>query len=300
MKLIRPNPIVGAALVASSVAEDPAAEWSAATTYAKDAIVRKAATHRKYQSLVAGNLNHDPATDDGTRWIDAGPTNRWAMFDDSVGTVTTAVGTFNVQLQPGSIDAIALLDLEAETGRVVMVDSGVTVYDRTLSTNYGGAAITDWYLYFFEPVGSSTTLLFLDLPTYPNATTTVTLTAADSVAGDCVCGTLVAGRQLDIGLTEVSPKVSIDDFSKKSTDDFGITTVVERAWAGNMTLRARMLRENINPVRQALAKVRAKPCVWIGDEAFDAMILYGFYKSFEIEGAYATASFISLTIEGLT
>jgi hypothetical protein len=298
MKLIRPTDINDAALVSSSVPETDFAAWSGATTYALNAKAIKTSTHRIYQSLAAGNLNHDPETNPD-KWLDIGPTNRWAMFDKSVGTLTTATHEIDVSIAPGSIDSLALLDLQAETARVTMVDGGVTVYDRTQATNVGGVAIVDWYSYFFEAVGVNTTLTFLDLPIHPNATVAISVQTADP-ADTAAIGTCVVGRLLEIGTTEVSPSVGIDDYSKKNTDDFGVTTVVPRAWAGTMTLNANMLRANIDAVRRILADLRATACVWIGQEGYDSLTLYGFYKSFEIKVEYETACPIALTIESLT
>ena len=45
--------------------------------------------------------------------------------------------------------------------------------------------------------------------------------------------------------------------------------------------------------------MRAKPVVWIGDDGFDAMKIYGFVKEFSIDVAYETEAYCSLTVQGL-
>lgn len=43
-------------------------------------------THRKYEALAASS-GVSPSTDPA-KWLDLGPTNRWAMFDARVGAAT--------------------------------------------------------------------------------------------------------------------------------------------------------------------------------------------------------------------
>ena len=89
MKVLQPAAIVDAALISSTVPEDDRPEWSDTANYALGAMVMKGATHRLYESVLADNVGNDPAEPNGA-WIDAGPTNRWAMLVPSVGAVTSA------------------------------------------------------------------------------------------------------------------------------------------------------------------------------------------------------------------
>jgi hypothetical protein len=111
---------------------------------------------------------------------------------------------------------------------------------------------------------------------------------------------LLVGRQLDLGDTEHGADVGIIDYSRKETDQFGVTSVVERAYAKRMTAKVVMDTTAIDVVLTALASLRATPVLWIGSEIFDSLTVYGFYKEFSIDIAYPTVSYCSLTIEGLT
>ena len=112
MKFINPVAITDAMLISSTRAENDYTTWASGTTYALAARVISTTTHRIYESVQAGNLNHNPITDSGTWWIDVGPTSRWAMFDQTVGTVTEQASPLTVVLAPGAITALALLVLE--------------------------------------------------------------------------------------------------------------------------------------------------------------------------------------------
>src|SRR3546814_8059852 len=48
-----------------------------------------------------------------------------------------------------------------------------------------------------------------------------------------------------------------------------------------------------------IAALRAKPSLWIGDEGFDSLTIYGFFRDFSIELG-DNVSVFGLTVEGLT
>ena len=297
MRLIRPTTLTDAMLTSSTAPETDYPAWSSATAYAVGARVILVATHRRYEALAA-STNVSPSTDP-TKWLDLGPTNRWAMFDARVGTATSRAGSLQVGLAPGAIDALALIDTQAESATVTLTAGGVQVYSRSQTFNVGGVAIDNWFSWFFEPLGQKTSMLFLDVPVYAAGQLSVTLTR-DNPADSVSCGTLLVGRQLSLGDTEHGADIGIIDYSRKETDQFGVTSVVERAFAKRMTARVVMLTDAIDDIHRSLAALRATPVLWIGSESFESLTVYGFYKEFSIDIAYPTVSYCSLTIEGLT
>ena len=297
MRLIRPTTLTDAMLTSSTAPETDHPAWSSATAYAVGARVILTATHRRYEALAA-STNVSPSTDP-TKWLDLGPTNRWAMFDARVGTATSRTGSLQVGLAPGTIDALALIDTEAESATVTLTVGGVQVYSRSQTFNVGGVAIDNWFSWFFEPLGQKTSMLFLDVPVYAAGQLSVTLTR-DNPADSVSCGTLLVGRQLSLGDTEHGADIGIIDYSRKETDQFGVTSVVERAFAKRMTARVVLATDAIDDIHRSLAALRATPVLWIGSESFESLTVYGFYKEFSIDIAYPTVSYCSLTIEGLT
>jgi hypothetical protein len=266
-QLLQPVPVTDAVLVDSSVPEDPALAWSADTTYPAGAIVARA--HRRFESLVANNKGNDPASN-APGWLAIGPTNRWAMFDDALGTETSAAGAMVVQLNAGAATGLALLDVRAATVRVQA--SG---YDRTQQV--GAGAIT-----------------FLDLP---GVAGTITVTIAG--AGNVAVGTLLVGQIVGLGITEAAPSAGITDFSRKEVDDFGEVTIVQRAWAKKMAARALIRSDAVDVVANRIAAVRARPALWIGQTGMDSLTLFGFFKDFSIEVGDSLSK-LSLSIEGLS
>lgn len=267
--LVQPVAIATGMLVSHNVPETDYPEWSIATSYPLGGRVIKAATHRIYESAVAGNVADDPAGTSG-RWIDIGPTNRWAMFDQALGTVTTRNDGIALTINPGAVDSVALLDVIGSTVRVQ-----ATGYDETVAVGPGP-------------------ITFLDLPgTGGNITVTVSGSGAVSV------GTLLVGTLVTLGVTGESPTAGIDDFSRKDVDEFGEVTVVPRAWAKRMSARALIRTDALDDVANRIASVRAVPSLWIADDGTDSLTLYGFFKDFSIEVG-ENVSTLSLTVEGLS
>lgn len=294
MRLIHPTPIGAAQLVSASIPENDAPAYNPATTYPQGAVVMHA--HRRFESVVAGNVGIDPTSAAAAgKWLDLGPTNLFAMFDGEVGTVTVAGQSLTLELTPGAIDSLAFVETQAERVVVRMVSNGNLVYERTVSFEAGGRAIRDWWAYFTAPIGRRTNLILDDLPIYSDAVLTITLYHETAVK----CGVLIVGNRFRLGATMYRPKISIDDFSKKTTTDYGSTTVVKRAFRKKMSANIQCGSDEIDELQRKLAEVRALPCLFIGDGKFDALTIYGFYKSFEIDLAYPDVSYCSISVEGL-
>jgi hypothetical protein len=67
----------------------------------------------------AGSIGNNP-TVSGTHWIDIGATNRWAMLDGAVGTMSIGTGSIDITVAPGRVDSLAVVDTTAETVRVIV------------------------------------------------------------------------------------------------------------------------------------------------------------------------------------
>jgi hypothetical protein len=112
VKVLEPILVSDAVLLSSTVPENDQPVWSADATYAIGTKVILSSTHRIYEAVKA-STGVNPAAD-STTWLDVGPTNRWAMFDQAVGTLTTATDQIIVRLAPsGQSNAVAVLDTDA-------------------------------------------------------------------------------------------------------------------------------------------------------------------------------------------
>lgn len=276
------------------------AAWNSGTTYTAGQTVLSATTHRIYEAVQGANTNHDPTTDTtSTWWLDIGPTNRWAMLDAVVGTVAARLDPLTVVIDAGIIDSLALLDVAGSDVDISMLDApgGTSVY----SQNYplGDTAIVlDWYQYFFSDIVPRTTLIVSDLPPYSTGRLTVTINAVSTAE----CGTLVVGRMVSLGDTLRAPGVGIIDYSRKETDQFGQTSVVQRSYAKKIEARWILETSKVDYAARQLAAVRATPVIWIADDKdiIESLIAYGFYRDWGIDVTWADYSEATMNIEGLT
>lgn len=295
MKVIKPVQFDASTHLVSSTAVEAYAAYNPATIYAKDAFVDYG-THI-YQSLVNSNTAKQPDTSPA-EWVLIGPDNTHSMFDDQTSTTTTSTSPLTIVLDTGLCNALGLLGLVGSQVVVTVRDDtgGNVVYTRTISLD--GTFIFDWYQYFFEPYVQIGQIVLTDLPPYLTAELTVSLTGTGTIQ----IGTLTWGTQYDLGDAEYGAALGIIDYSKKETDEFGVTTFVRRDFSKRLTARLLLQNTQINRVQRVLADLRAQPAIWVTSDVDDLapLTVYGFFRDFAIEVAYPTQSYCSLEIEGLT
>lgn len=97
--------------------------------------------HTGYSLL---NINYDPATDDGTRWLDIGPTNKFAAFDLDRNVGSTGASPLTMTIVPGDrVDFIGFAGIVAESIQVLIKVGGVTV--QTLTANLLDRVVLNWW-----------------------------------------------------------------------------------------------------------------------------------------------------------
>jgi hypothetical protein len=299
MKIIRPSSVTDAVLVSSNVPEDET-QWNNGTTYGLGALVRghvSPFTHTMYSSVIASNSANNPTTDDGSKWVVAGYSNRWRMFDSAVNSQTTRADNIVVELRaPGYVDSVALLNVTAGTIRIEQIDDEEgTVFDQTFDMT-SDSGITDWYAYFFEPIVRVSDLAVFGLKPYPSSIVKVTIT---NTGGTARVGALVLGLSKVLGDSAAGANVGIIDFSRKERTAFGDDVVRERPFSKRATIPFWCDRSKAAEVQNILADFRATPIVYVGSEEDESTILYGFYRDFNIELTYQLKAVCSINIESL-
>lgn len=282
----------------STVPETDYAAYNAATTYAVGNRVIRTQTHRIYESLVASNIGNTPETSP-TKWLDIGPTNKYAMFDTVNSTQTSQATSIVVTITPGQVvNTVGLLNLDATSVRVKMTSSPTgTVYDTTVNLNDNGT-INDWYQYYFTPIQRRTDVVFTDLPSYGNGVIEITITYT---SGTAKCGTCIVGFSKTLGnFVTLGASVGIQDYSRKEKDQFGNYILIQRSYSKKMKCMLTIENTQIDAFQSFMASLRTTPCLWIGNENYSSTYIYGFYKDFDVVINYPTFSECNLEIEGLT
>lgn len=298
--VVVPTKITDTNLVSSTVPENDFPVFDSGITYQiGDRVILLAPFHKIYESIVEDNLGNNPATTSGS-WIEVAPTNKFAAFDDSVGTFTVASGEFEFVFTGGAFSAMAFLELNAYKIRIRAYSASAGFYyDKTIF-NEDFSIIQNWYDYFFSPIIPKPDIIVTDIPPIENSTYTVTISAFDGSTADVTLGTFIVGKANELGFTNFGAKASIIDYSRKETDTFGRTTLVRRNFSKRMDATVFVKNESVSQVARLLTEIRATPVLWVGaGDDFNLLTVYGFYRDWSVDIVYTNHSLCTLQIEGL-
>ena len=253
----------------------------------------------------APNVGHDPATDLALDtpiwWKEVSATNRWKPFDAKVGSQASQATSLTYKITPGELfDSAAFMNIDAVSIHIVSTDSvaGV-VYDETLDllnvVTDKLSGVYDWYSYFFADYFRISDIAVFDIPPYLNAVLDITIAYA---GGTVLCGGIVLGLARTLGGSEYGAAIGITDYSVKSTDAYGVTSIDKRDYAKYMNVDISSKSAATANLFRLLATYRAEALVWVGEA--EVLFAYGFPKSFEISIAYPDYDVVTIEIEGLT
>jgi hypothetical protein len=110
-------------------------EWAVGTAYtAADTVrVTTSGVHKTYECLTNVTGGASPEVDvlaAVPKWLETGATNRWKPFDKVVNSQSSQTTSATWVLNPGLIDAIAVLNVEATDIQIILADR-----DQNLITN---------------------------------------------------------------------------------------------------------------------------------------------------------------------
>jgi hypothetical protein len=295
MKVIKPTTITPSLIISSSLQETEQ-PWSSIINYSTGARVY-VGLDGIYEAITA-NTNKNP-TENPLDWLFIKPSNRWALFDSQISTLSSGQNSINFTLSTGAIQSFALLNITGNTVDVIVRDVGTgdIIYEGFQSLI---GEVFDWYQYFFFDLETQRNqAIFTDLPlNYINTTTEVTISGTNTVS----VGTFTFGKLLYIGKSEYGVSSGITDYSVKQTDEFGQTTFVRRAFSKRMGGRVLVNNGELNRIQRALYELRAVPALWFASEnpSFEeALVVFGYYRDFSTDISYPNYSYCSLEIEGL-
>lgn len=261
--------------------------YSAATTYPLGATV--SANERVYESRQAGNLGKPlpvlPAKQTDW-WIDAGPTNRAAMFDLENNRPTVVDGPLVATFKPGQrVNSLGVTGMKANRLKITAtsVFGGGTVYGPyTIDLNTREAF--DAYEYAFKDFSTRAAHVVFDIPPLSDIVITVELTA-DS--GNVKCGGLVVGNYIFLGEVRWDAENDARNFS---TVDRGINAEATMVARRSLPLTDQTLELPVkytSRVLAARAQLNGIVALYSGlddpvNPLFDMLLITGFYTKFKI------------------
>lgn len=295
--IITPEVLTDSTLVSSNVPENDYPVWNNTTTYALGArVIVTTGYHKIYESISGGNTGSFPP-DNPTNWVEVGPTNRWAMFDESGGTITQNADTVVVTFTGVRVTGLALEEVQAKSVRVVGTLGSTTFFDEA-KTLPDTESVGDWYEYFTLAPNPARNVFFSGIPYVTDATFTVTV---DNTGGTATCGALVFGPAQTIGMTQYGATTGIVDYSRKEVDEFGRAKLIVRKFSKKMNANVYVDSSQTDRVQRLLSSIRATPCYFIAaGDTFEVMTIFGFYRDFTISVQNPSYSVLAIEVEGLT
>jgi hypothetical protein len=296
--IIKPAPVTAATLTSSNVPETDYAAWTAGTYTVG---TRRIYANKVYE-VVATSTTDRPDTGAAAvpaSWLYISATNRFKMFDISVGSGTTNSGSINITVTPATVcNSVVLFDVDGASAQLIVRNSGGTiVYDQTLSlADYSG--LDSYFNYYFLPIAETgaTELAFIDIPNYSGASFQLIINAG---AGTALCGEMIIGQKSTLAVTNFGTSVGIKDYSVKTIDDFGNVTITPRAYSKRADYDVTVETSEVGQFNKFLASIRSTPAVYIGDPDRSETIVLGYYRDFSVVLSSPSISECSLSVEGL-
>jgi len=292
MQVIIPTYITDATLISTDLSEtgEGYPEWAADVLYAylQRVVITTIGIHGIYECTWPNdNINRYPPDNLGGEtpyWRYVSKTNPWKLFDQIVAPdrAESVVGDpITVEITPGEIDSIAIMNVDCTSITIVMTDpdDGV-VYNET----YTPAMPENW------------NAIYTDLPSYPAATLEVTI---DNGAASTIVGELIVGKVRTIGTAKYGVGVNLIDFSQKEADDFGNFSILERIYSKRLDVPFLMPTATHDGILRLLEKYRSVPLVWIVSNLYSTTIAYGFYRDIQLSIPSPSVVECSVTIESL-
>ena len=303
-KVIKPNKLE---ILECSIAESDDVDgvaWNVSTSYSQGQKVRY--EHVSYESLADTNKGNKPSeTWSGTeaKWKKIGATMPWRMLDDFVETKTSGPEgqplTFTVPFSRAN--AFCLVNLQGSSVKVKVIgDGGEVDYEGTyeIIKDIEGFSL---YAYNYDLIESVDSIANTDVPISIYGTLSVEIDpgGSGSVAG---VGHVIAGRARTLGRTLYDAEVGITDYSRKETDEFGVTTFVRRSYAKRASLELYLHPSQSDFVAATLQELRATPSLWIGDNVdngYTALTIYGWVEDWRSVYSGPNEQQLSVDIQGL-
>lgn len=256
--------------------------YSGATSYAANDRVIDPVAHKTYKSLVSSNDGN--ALSDGTKWLDEGPTNRWAALDLTKSTGTTAPSPLVYEITPGKrVNAYGFSGVIADNCIVQVEVGGEVVWTHTEKLR--SRVVLGWYDWLTKPFSQRKAASRNDMPMASGAKVKVTFNRS---AGDVTIGALFVNRCIDLGELEVDPDDDAQNFSTFQRNIEGTASdFIARRVIPLIRLTSFARAKRLPEIREARELLRATPAFWAGlDDSdnpyFESVQSVGVWKRFKL------------------
>lgn len=282
-------------IVSNNAKPDNTPAWQSGTAYVWG---QKVIYNDKIYTCAVGNSSTTPPDKNINEWAETGNTNPTKFQDDIVNTQTEN-GQDNLEIKinidNNFVNGIAFFNMDGK--KVSIYDrNSVLLYEKSLTTR---DVINTWWQYFFG--GAFTFINDVWYLSSLDLSGDIKMVIEPNEKGANL-GHLVVGKKRFLGHTLYEPAISILDYSKKITDEWGNTRVREGKTAKYASVRVVMPTGQVDSNQKILARNAGKLCLFIGDErdqGFESLSIFGLYKDMEMVIPNADMSELDINLEGV-
>lgn len=292
MYIVNPLEVTDANTTTNLVNDYP--DWTAGTYSQGDRRVVDKVAYEVVASSTTDNptegVNKDPAS-----WIRLGYSNKWRMFTLAKDSKSTAGPTLTFTSDFGiGVDTIALLGVIGTSINVLIetVAQGV-VYDETITTT--DILVDNYFDWFFLPYESKEDFIFFNLPTYPEARITITVTAT----ADTAIGRFIAGTSKQLGESIYGSSTGTQSFTIRDRDGFGNLNIVPRRTIDVTEFKVAIETPSIPVVKRYITKAASEPALFFADPDNEGLINFGLAEDFRIPYEYPTVSKATIEVKSI-
>ncbi len=283
-------------ILSSSLPANDYQAWSAGSYLVDDLV-----THNSHNWQV---INQSGTSDEpsliSTDWFDLGLINILRPFDISSDTTAQSITpiTYTLKIPDKLVNSIGFLQVEAESIDLVITDAieGI-VYSNTYSMVDIGC--DDVVSYWFDDYQYFDRQVDIELPPYYGCEISITINPSvdTNIASIAV---LALAVQKVIGGLEWGYETGIEDYSTVNRDpDFGTVGIVKRNYVDKNNFSIVCDTNQMYSIKQALLKLRATPCLWVGSPDRPETIVWGIYAGLGMVAGNARFSNFRLELKGV-
>jgi hypothetical protein len=282
-------------LVAGDFAMTNYAYFSTSTAYSPGQYAVSIDRKGVYKKITSSGASSISPSDDPTNWSYFGRTIKYSMFDMSAAPLPLmASGNFS-----SSVNAVMLIGCTFNSIKI----EGLTINTSTL------AETVNWTINDTATVSGTTPYVNGGLTSKVYDIPTVNVTFAFTGSIECIrvtindsgsAGEIIFGTSIDLGATMKGYDVSINDYSVKNIDAFGVVSITRRGYSMKMNMVTWADNEaQADVIVSNLTKLRSTLLGFQGVAGRPSTHVLGYCKEWTCRSREDGRNIIQMSIEGV-
>lgn len=265
-------------------------EYSSQTTYKRGDEVNY---ENDIYKATKETTNENPKNEIFT-WVKIGKDNKYKFLDEYINTQTVGDKSLKVQIDfLEYVDTFAFFNTKCQKIRIK--HNQKEIFNKKMQQRKNSL---NWFNYFFEFEALELKDFWFLNPFVIKKGFEFELVSEEDVA----LGGFLAGKKVFLGNTLVTPKISLIDYSKVITDEWGNSFFRKGKTTKYASVSVAIENSRIDFIRNELEKIVGTPTLFLcdqRDDGYESLNIFGSFSDFDIIIENGTHSQMNLTIKGV-